>query len=244
MSALQRPETFLWRMERVGKVTGSRVADIVARTKTGYSTSRANYLAQLVAERLTGVSGDSAFTSPAMQWGIEQEAKARAAYAFFADVDVALSPFVDHPKIPMAGASPDGLVGTDGLLELKCPNTATHLETVLTKTIPQKYQIQMLWQMACTGRSWCDFASFDPRLPEEHCLYVERLPRDDKRILELEEEVKTFLFELETMLRRLQRDRGRDDDLVRVLPSRTNLSVVPAASPSPDVRLSSDGDVA
>src|SRR5215213_3138635 len=115
-------DNFLWRMERVGKVTGSRVADIVARTKTGYSASRANYLGQIVAERLTGVSGDGTYTSPAMDWGIQQEAKARAAYAFFRDRDVELAPFIAHPTIEMAGASPDGFVGTDGLVEIKCPN--------------------------------------------------------------------------------------------------------------------------
>jgi putative phage-type endonuclease len=205
-----RQDNFIWRMERIGKVTGSRVADIVARTKTGYSTSRANYLGQLVAERLTGVSGDGTFTTPAMQWGIHQEEKARAAYAFFSDVDVAFAPFIDHPSIAMAGASPDGLIGDDGLVEIKCPTTSTHIETVLTKTIPAKYQIQMLWQMACSGRSWCDFASFDPRLPEEHGLYVQRFNRDDKRIADLEEEVRTFLFELDTTLSRMTRARSRD----------------------------------
>ena len=136
-------DDFLWRMERVGKVTGSRVADIVARTKSGYSTSRANYLGQLVAERLTGVPAEG-YTSPAMLWGLEQEALARAAYAFFADVDVQHAIFMPHPNIALSGATPDGFVGDDGLVELKCPNTATHIETLLTRTIPPKYQTQML----------------------------------------------------------------------------------------------------
>lgn len=194
-----------WRTERVGKVTGSRVADIVARTRTGYSASRATYLGQLVAERLTGVSGDGTYISAAMQWGIDQEARARAAYAFFSDQDVQLAPFIDHAAIAMAGASPDGLVGADGLVEFKCPNTSTHLETVLTGTIPVRYEIQMLWQMACTGRRWCDFVSYDPRLPQEYSVFVQRLHRNDARIAELEDEVRTFLFELETLLKRLKK---------------------------------------
>ena len=201
-------DDFLWRMERVGKVTGSRVADIVARTKTGYSASRANYLGQIVAERLTGVSGDNTYTSPAMEWGLQQEASARAAYAFFCDRDVELAPFVPHPTIEMAGASPDGFVWDDGLVEIKCPNTATHLETVLTHSVPQKYQIQMFWQMACTGRTWCDFVSFDPRLPETVGLFVYRLERDEVRIAEIEEGVKVFLFECETTISRLRHRAG------------------------------------
>jgi putative phage-type endonuclease len=196
-------DSFLWKMERVGKVTGSRVADIVARTKSGYSASRATYLGQLVAERLTGVSAESTYSSPAMQWGLEQEAKARAAYTFFTDRDVELAPFIGHPQIEMAGASPDGLVGPEGLVEVKCPNTSTHIETAMGAGIPQKYQVQMLWQMACTGRSWCDFVSFDPRLPDSVGLLVLRLERDDRRIKDLEEEVATFLFEVEAVVRRL-----------------------------------------
>ena len=198
-------DNFLWKMERIGKVTGSRVADIVARTKSGYSASRATYLGQLVAERLTGVSGESTYTSPAMDWGIQQEAKARAAYAFYRDVDVALCGFVQHPSIEMAGASPDGLVGDDGLVELKCPNTATHIETLIGESIPSKYQVQMLWQMACTGRRWCDFVSFDPRLPDGVGIVVLRFERDEQRIKELEEEVRSFIFEVEATIRRLTR---------------------------------------
>lgn len=198
-------DNFIWKLERIGKVTGSRVADIVAKTKSGYSASRANYLGQLVAERLTGVSNESSFSSAAMDWGVHQEAKARAAYAFYRDVDVELSGFVPHPEIEMAGASPDGLIGSDGLVELKCPNTATHIDTLIGQTIPTKYQVQMLWQMACSGRSWCDFVSFDPRLPDTIAVVVLRLERDEARIKELEEEVKVFLFEVETTVRRLSR---------------------------------------
>lgn len=198
-----------WIAVRLGKVTASRVADVIARTKSGPAASRANYMAELVAERLTGVRGET-FTNAAMQWGTDQEPEARLAYEFRTDATVDLVGFIDHPAIEMAGASPDGLVAADGLVEFKCPNTATHIETLLTGVIPTKYETQMLWQMACSGRAWCDFASFDPRLPEEMRLFVKRFPRDDKRIAELEEEVRAFLFELETTVSRLVRAYGTE----------------------------------
>ena len=191
-----------WLAARLGRVTASRVADVIARTKTGPSASRANYMAELVAERLTGARGET-FTNAAMQWGTDNEPEARLAYEFRTDVTVEQVGFIAHPSIEMSGASPDGLVAADGLVEIKCPNTATHIETLLTGTIPAKYETQMLWQMACTGRAWCDFASFDPRLPEEMRLFVKRFARDDKRIAEMEEQVRVFLFELDTTVRRL-----------------------------------------
>lgn len=193
-----------WFRQRLGHVTGSRIADIVARTKTGYSTSRANYLAQLVSERLTGQSGES-FTNGPMQWGIDHEAEARRAYAFRYNRSVDLAGFVPHPTIKMAGASPDGLVGEDGLVEIKCPNTATHIETFVTGVIPAKYEAQMHWQMASTGRGWCDFVSYDPRLPEAMCLFVSRLTYSEDRIAELEDEVRLFLREVDALVERLQR---------------------------------------
>ena len=151
-----------WFAARIGKVTASRVADVIAKTKTGYSTSRDNYMAQLICERMTGQKGES-FTNAAMQWGTDQEPFARAAYELKMGVMVDETGLVDHPTIPMAGASPDGLVGEDGLVEIKCPNTATHIDTLLTQTVPAKYITQMQFQMACTGRQWCDFVSFDPK---------------------------------------------------------------------------------
>jgi putative phage-type endonuclease len=185
-----------WFAARLGKVTASRMADLMARTKTGWGASRANYMAELLVERLTGQPADG-YESPAMRWGTEQEPFARAAYEFRTDADVALAGFVDHPGIAASGASPDGLVGEDGLLEIKCPNTATHIETLLSGSIPQKYFDQMQWQMACTGRAWCDFASFDPRLPESMRLWVQRVQRDAARIAELEAAVRDFLAELD-----------------------------------------------
>jgi putative phage-type endonuclease len=185
-----------WFAVRCGKVTASRVADVIAKTKTGYGASRANYAAELIAERLTQSTAAS-FTNAAMQWGTDQEPHARAAYSFLHDVDVEEIAFVDHPEIAMTGASPDGLVGLDGLVEFKCPNTATHLDTLLSETVPGKYITQMQWQMACTGRAWCDFASFDPRLPPSMQLFVRRVERDASLILDLEAQVADFLAEID-----------------------------------------------
>jgi putative phage-type endonuclease len=191
-----------WFAIRVGKVTASRVCDVIAKTKTGWGASRANYMAELIAERLTGVPASS-YTNAAMQWGTDQEPNARAAYCAQTFDDVAQIGFVHHPRIAMAGASPDGLVGADGLVEIKCPNTATHIDTLLSQTIPPKYAVQMHWQMACTGRAWCDFVSFDPRLPPEMQLFVARLGRDEDRIAELEKLVSEFLAELDDTVGKL-----------------------------------------
>jgi putative phage-type endonuclease len=192
-----------WLALRLGKVTASRVADVVARTKSGYSTSRANYAAELICERLTGAS-TPCFVNEAMRWGTDQEPYARQAYCERHGLDVYETSFVDHPEITRAGCSPDGLVGDGGLVEIKCPNTATHLDTLLGAGIADKYLVQMQFQMACTGREWCDFVSFDPRLPASMRLFVERVPRDVSRILELETEVSAFLSEIEDRLATLR----------------------------------------
>lgn len=191
-----------WKALRCGKVTASRVADIVAKTKSGYAASRANYMAQLIAERLTGIVAES-YTNAAMQHGTDTEPEARAYYEFYQGVTVEQVAFCPHPKIDQAGASPDGLVGTDGLVEIKCPNTATHLETLLGQAIPSKYELQMQMQMACTGRAWCDFVSYDPRMPEHMRGFVKRMPRDDKRIAEIESEIASFLLEMAVKLSQL-----------------------------------------
>jgi putative phage-type endonuclease len=184
-----------WFQKRLGKVTASRIADLMAKTKTGPGASRANYLAQLVTERLTGTPTES-YKSPAMDWGIEQEAAARAAYSARMGVLVDEVDFVDHPTM-QAGASPDGLVGEDGLIEIKCPNTSTMLEYLEDRTIPQKYRLQMQWQLAVTGRDWCDFVAFDPRLPEHLQLLVIREPRNTDLVVEITHEVNRFLAEVE-----------------------------------------------
>lgn len=185
-----------WVAQRLGKATASRVSDIIAKTKSGYSASRANYAAQLIAERLTGNLADS-YKSPAMEWGTATEADARSAYEFYSGASVVLAEFVAHPEIAMSGASPDGYVGEDGLVEIKCPQTGTHIDTLLGAKVPGKYVTQIQWQLACTGRSWCDFASFDPRMPEEMRLFVCRVQRDDATIVELTKEVTAFLAEID-----------------------------------------------
>jgi putative phage-type endonuclease len=191
-----------WFAARLGKVTASRVADVIAKTKTGYSASRDNYMAQLICERLTGQQGES-FTNSAMQHGVDTEPLARSAYEAFADLMVEEIGFVQHPKIEQAGASPDGLVGLFGMLEIKCPNTATHIDTLLTQSVPTKYITQMMWQMRCCERQWCDFVSFDPRLPQELQLFVKRVEFDPEYVAMLEKEVTQFLAELDTKVSKL-----------------------------------------
>lgn len=191
-----------WHALRCGKVTASRVADMLSKTKTGWGASRTHYRAQLVAERLTGIVADS-YTSPAMEWGTATEADARAAYSFYHGVDVEQVGFMPHPTIAMSGASPDGLVGTDGLIEIKCPTTNVHIDTLLVGAVPEKYRLQMMWQMACTGRQWGDFVSFDPRLPEDMSLFVRRIERCDETIAELEREVLAFLREVDDTVAQL-----------------------------------------
>jgi putative phage-type endonuclease len=193
-----------WFTIRIGKVTASRVADVIAKTKTGYSASRDNYMAQLVCERLTGQKGES-FTNAAMQHGTDTEPLARAAYEAFKDVLVDEVGFVPHPTIKMAGASPDGLVGDDGLIEIKCPNTATHIDTLLSETVPSKYFTQMQFQLSCTGRKYCDFVSFDNRLPPELQLFVKRVPRDEVFIRLIEAEIVQFLAELDDKINKLMK---------------------------------------
>ena len=199
-----------WLKVRCGKVTASRVADVVAKTKTGQSASRTNYMAELIAERLTGEPAER-FTNSAMQWGTEKEPEARSTYEFYRGAAVTEIGFVHHPKMEQSGASPDGLIGDDGLVEIKCPATATHLDTLLGQMVPSKYVNQIQWQLACTGRQWCDFVSYDPRLPENMRLFIKRMPRDDKRIDELETEVAAFLLEIAVKLSQLNSLYGLED---------------------------------
>lgn len=185
-----------WRLARLGKVGASMVADATARTKTGWGASRANLAARLVAERLTGNLTET-FTNAAMQWGTEKEPEARSFYAFVHGVEVQQIGLALHPSIDMAVASPDGLIGDDGLVEIKCPNTATHIETLMSGNYDPKYLKQMQWQMACTGRRWVDWVSYDPRMPDDMRLFVQRVGRDDGIIAELEHQISAFLSEVD-----------------------------------------------
>lgn len=194
MAEQKSPE---WFEERLGKVTASCIYKVMAKLKDGKpGADRANYHAQLVTERLTGAAAET-YSNAAMQWGTETEPQARAMYRFEKGLDAVETGFHTHPSIVMSGASPDGLIGDDGLIEIKCPNSATHIATLTGAGIDRKYLYQMQWQMACTDRQWCDFASFDPRLPLEMQLHVQRIERDDAMIAEIEAEVRALLAQVE-----------------------------------------------
>lgn len=205
MNALDFPQgSPEWHQARAGKVTASRVADIMAKTKTGVSASRAGYLGELVAERMTGVSAASSFMNDDMRRGIELEPEARFAYEVKTGCVVAECGFVLHPTLA-AGASPDGLAGADGLVEIKCPRTHVHIEYLEAGKPPTKYQPQMAWQCICTGRAWVDFASYDPRMPEKLQLFVVRYTPSMEYLQELEAEVAAFIAEVDAKVAALSR---------------------------------------
>lgn len=195
-----------WFAARLGKVTASRVSDVMAKIKTGgYGASRDDYMAQLICERLTGTVAES-FSNASMQWGTDTEPMARSHYEMVNGVLVDQVGFVPHPNIEMAGASPDGIVG-DGLIEIKCPNTATHIETLINKKVPTKYIKQIQFQLRCTGKKWCDFISFDPRLKGLE-MFTKRVERDEKLISEMDAEVVKFLAELDKKINLLMKEKN------------------------------------
>lgn len=195
--------TDAWRARRAGRVTASRVADIIrtSRTKGQPSASRMRYLGELVSERLTGQPYRDGFKSADMAYGTETEGEAREAYAFFMNAEVTRIDFVDHPSILLTGASPDSFVGSTGLLEIKCPITTTHLATLQGAPIDPDYLTQIYWQLACCpDREWCDFVSYDKCLPPAMRMHRTRVMRDPKRIAELETEVRRFQAEVEATI--------------------------------------------
>jgi putative phage-type endonuclease len=200
-----------WFQSRLGKVTASRISDVIAKTKTGFSTSRQNYLVQLVSERLTGKKGDS-YVNQYMLDGIEREPVAKELYEKLHNVTVTEVGFFDHPTIANSGASPDGAVNAEiegkfaGLIEIKCPIETTHTNTLMSKTVPSKYISQIQWQMASVGANvkWVDFISYNPNFPENLQLFVTRVERDDEYIASLETEVKQFLEEVEATILKLK----------------------------------------
>jgi len=192
-----------WHELRRGKVTASRVADILAKTKTGPSASRQNYLIELALQRITKTIEPS-YTNAAMEWGTQTEPQARVAYEVATHNFVDQVAFIDHPTIEGFGCSPDGIVG-EGLIEIKCPNSLTHVEYILAGKPPAKYIPQMAWQLACTGRKWVDFVSYDDRLEDESKhLFIVRYERDDEYIAEMEEAVKKFLDEVEAKVQKFK----------------------------------------
>lgn len=192
-----------WYQARLGKITASRVADVMAKTKSGYSASRKNYMAELLCQRLTGEREED-FESASMRWGTETEPFARSAYEARFGVLVEEVGFIDHPSIPMFGASPDGLVGLEGMTEIKCPNTMTHIEYLTTGKVDTKYIYQMMTQMMCAVRKWCDFVSYDPRLPANLSMFVTRFYWDDHMIGTIEDEVIQFNAELDALIEKLK----------------------------------------
>ncbi len=186
-----------WFAARLGVATGSRFGDIMATTRSGYSASRKNYAAELVTERLTGQSTET-FTTAAMQWGTDNEPVARLQYELATGYTVEETGFWLHNDMA-AGVSPDGIVDEDGLLEIKCPNTATHIETLQREKVPRQYEAQVQGQMWITGRKWCDFVSFDPRLPENAQMVIVRVERDPLYIANLETEPYEFLKEVDEL---------------------------------------------
>ena len=199
MSIQGSPE---WLSERAGKVTASMISNVLMKPETaGYR----DYQAQLVAEVLTGKPQGSDFTNAAMQFGTETEPLARSAYEAETGFLVNEVGFCQHPSIERAGASPDGLVGKDSLVEIKVPKVATHLAYLIADVVPAAYKNQMMWQMACTGRQWCDFVSFRPDLPEHLQLLIVRFKRDPARILELETAVINFLDGVDKMINQLKK---------------------------------------
>jgi putative phage-type endonuclease len=196
----QLQRTDQWQLDRLGKVTASRISDVVSKTKSGsYLAPREAYKWQLVRERITGVPSEFRVNA-AMQWGIDNEDDARVFYETLYDVSVEQVGFIDHPWIAMSGASPDGLVGDEGLLEVKCMESVNHLKAIFNRQMPDYYVDQCYWQMAVTGRQWCDLTIYDPRVPDSLQLRRFRLNRDAKRIEELEYEVQIFNSEIDKIV--------------------------------------------
>ena len=194
-----------WLQMRVGMVTGSRMGDVLAFSKrdaTKELQARADYRMELVCEALTGRAQEH-YVSPAMQWGTDTEPLAAAAYEIERDVELESGGFFIHDAISRFGASPDRLVGSDGLIEIKCPTTATHIDYLIAGQLPEQYLPQMVAELACTGRKWCDFVSFDPRLPRKYQLFIRRLERTDESVAIVERAVLQFLAELDATIAKL-----------------------------------------
>jgi len=199
MNELQQEE---WKKRKNGWVGASRINDVCAKIKTGEAKTRADYKVELVAARITGKYPES-YTSAEMTWGIETESQAKAAFSFITDIQIEDVGFIPHPSIDMAGASPDGLTSDGGLIETKCPKTKTHIGYLLSGGCPSEYFNQVQWQMACTGRQFCHFVSYDPRL-EGLELFNVRVERDQNHIDKLEAEVVKFLAEVDELERKLR----------------------------------------
>jgi putative phage-type endonuclease len=187
-----------WLQQRAGHVTASGVEDVKSFGKDGKTelAGRKDYRIKLLTERLRGEPSMDGYVNAEMQRGIDLEPVARARYEAEMGVDVQQCAFVKHPTIQWFGASPDGLVGDDGLVEIKCPKSATHMLYLLEGKAPKKYHDQMIAQCMCTGRKWVDFVSFDDRLPDHLQLFVVRFTPTEKDFADTAEAVQKFLAEL------------------------------------------------
>jgi putative phage-type endonuclease len=193
-----------WKAARLGHVSASNIAAVMSKLKDGSeSATRRAYKIRLVAERLTGMAQET-YKNAAMEWGNEQEPFARIAYEATEGLLVDKTGFWKHPDKEWIGVSPDGLVGNDGLIEIKCPNTTTHLEYLWDEVVPSEYRKQIQMQLWVTRRKWCDFVSYDPRLPPKNQLFITRCERDDKLIATMQEEVDVFLGEIQAIIDKLK----------------------------------------
>lgn len=194
-----------WLQMRVGCATASRMADLMSKGKGGQeSAARKKYKTEIICEMLTGRATDH-YVTPAMEWGLDNEVFARNAYEVETENVVLAGGFAIHERVARFGASPDGLVGEEGCVEFKCPTTATHIEYINAGIVPPEYHWQMLAEMACADRQWCDFVSYDPRLPKKFQLFIRRFPRDDERIAEMEKAVEAFLWECVEQVKKMEK---------------------------------------
>jgi putative phage-type endonuclease len=199
-----------WADLRVGRVTASRIADVMtvlAKKKNGETPEaapRRNYRAEIISESLTGESAEDTYTTPEMRWGIANEPYAIELYGTYTQTLVEPGGFHTHEDIDRFGVSPDGLVGDDGMLQVKCLKTANHLDLILTGEVPREYFVQIQAELACTGRKWCDFVGYDPRLPVHLRLFICRIERNEEEIANIEAHVRQFLAEVDATLAKLQ----------------------------------------
>lgn len=187
---LQRTDE--WWKKRLGKITASRIGDIMPGARGAYKDSREALAYSLAAEWLTSTPQNT-FVTHSMQWGIDQEPNAKLAYTAKTDLEIREADFYQHPTIALSGGSPDGLIQENGLVEIKCPETHTHLKSLCEYYIKPQYIYQMQWCMECAGKTYCDFVSFDPRVKAPYNIWIYEVERDNEMIAKIKEEVLLFI---------------------------------------------------
>ena len=195
-----------WFAVRNGKITASKLSDLMRKTKWGESTYKTRLRMELAIERITGKSASPNFMNQAMQDGVEREPDARKLFEVITGKEVALCGSFDHPEIVNTSASPDGLIrGEDAVLELKAPTHITHAKNLLSEKMPKNYEYQVQWQIACTESEYAYFASYHPDFPKELRLKWVKVLRDNIMILELEDAVRQFDIEVEDLIIKLKK---------------------------------------